>query len=251
MPKSKSATQSTKKVAQEKVTEVEEKVVKPKTTEKIVKKVKKVKKVPVVKETVVEEPVVEQTPVVDEPVVEEPVVQDTEEDFIEDNAEEIVSDKKKKQKKVINKDKIKSDWENLLTVYADELSHLKKKPEQKQSLLKALRELKSDSFRLMKIRNKAPTSGNSKSGFNMPVNVTSEMKNFISTNQDTDAEITRSHITRTLCAYVKNKDLQNPKDRREILPDTTLKSLFSMEEQNDKLTYYSMQRKIQQHIVKN
>ena len=67
----------------------------------------------------------------------------------------IVSDKKKKQKKVINKDKIKSDWENLLTVYADELSHLKKKPEQKQSLLKALRELKSDSFRLMKIRNKA------------------------------------------------------------------------------------------------
>merc|ERR1711988_1625095 len=155
------ATQSTKKVVQEKVTEVEEKVVKPKTTEKIVKKVKKVKKVPVVKETVVEEPVVEQTPVVDEPVVEEPpVVEDAEDDFIEDNAEEI--------------------------------SHLKKKPEQKQSLLKALRELKSDSFRLMKIRNKAPTSGNSKSGFNMPVNVTSEMKNFISTNQDTDAEITRS-----------------------------------------------------------
>ena len=248
MTKSKSATQSTKKVVQEKVTEVEEKVVKPKTTEKIVKKVKKVKKVPVV-----EEPVVEQTPVVDEPVVEEPpVVEDAEDDFIEDNAEEIVSDKKqKKQKKVINKDKIKSDWENLLTVYADELSHLKKKPEQKQSLLKALRELKSDSFRLMKIRNKAPTSGNSKSGFNMPVNVTSEMKKFISTNQDTDAEITRSHITRTLCAYVKNKDLQNPKDRREILPDTTLKSLFSMDEQNDKLTYYSMQRKIQQHIVKN
>merc|ERR1711988_628368 len=196
------ATQSTKKVVQEKVTEVEEKVVKPKPPKKIVKKVKKVKKVPVVKETVVEEPVVEQTPVVDEPVVEEPpVVQDTEDDFIEDNAEEIVSDKKqKKQKKVINKDKIKSDWENLL---------------------KALRELKSDSFRLMKIRNKAPTSGNSKSGFNMPVNVTSEMKKFISTNQDTDAEITRSHITRTLCAYVKNKDLQNPKDRREILPDTT------------------------------
>ena len=110
MPKSKSATQSTKKVVQEKVTEVEEKVVKPKTTEKIVKKVKKVKKVPVV-----EEPVVEQTPVVDEPVVEEPpVVEDAEDDFIEDNAEEIVSDKKqKKQKKVINKDKIKSDWENL------------------------------------------------------------------------------------------------------------------------------------------
>lgn len=251
MPKSKSATQSTKKVVQEKVTEVEEKVVKPKTTEKIVKKVKKVKKVPVVAEPVMEEPVVEE-PVVEEPVVEESNVESDENDFIEDNAEEIVSDKKqKKQKRVINKDKIKSDWENLLTVYAEELSHLKKKPEHKQSLLKTLKELKSDCFRLMKIRNKAPSSGNSKSGFNMPVNVTSEMKKFISTNQDTDAEITRSHITRTLCAYVKNKDLQNPKDRREILPDTTLKSLFSMEEQNDKLTYYSMQRKIQQHIVKN
>tara|TARA_B000000609_G_C24136598_1_gene328693 strand:- start:47 stop:799 length:753 start_codon:yes stop_codon:yes gene_type:complete len=250
MPKSKSATQSTKKVETKVVPPkvVEQKVVKPKT-KKIVKKVKKA----VVEEPVIEPEVVEET-TVEEPVVEEPVVEQGEEtDFIEENAEELVSDKKqKKQKKVVNKDKIKSDWENLLTVYAEELSHLKKKPEQRQSLLKALRELKSDSFRLMKIRNKAPSSGNSKSGFNMPVNVTSEMKNFISSNQDTDAEITRSHITRTLCAYVKNKDLQNPDDRREILPDSTLKSLFTMQDdQNDKLTYYSMQRKIQQHIVKN
>ena len=190
MPKSKSATQSTKKVETKVVEQkvVEQKVVKPKT-KKIVKKVKK---------AVVEEPVIEPE-VVEETVIEEPVVEQGEEtDFIEDNAEELVDKKQKKQKKVVNKDKIKSDWENLLTVYAEELSHLKKKPEQKQSLLKALRELKSDSFRLMKIRNKAPSSGNSKSGFNMPVNVTSEMKNFISSNQDTDAEITRSHITRTL-----------------------------------------------------
>lgn len=249
MPKSKSATQSTKKVETKVVEQkvVEQKVVKPKT-KKIVKKVKKA----VVEEPVIEPEVVEET-VVEEPVVEEPIVEQGDEtDFIEDNAEEIISDKKHKQKRVITKDTIKSSWEDLLNVYSEELSHLKKKPEQRQSLLKALKELKSDCFRLMKIRNKAPSSGNSKSGFNMPVNVSSEMQKFISSNQDTDSEITRSHITRTLCAYVKNKDLQNPKDRREILPDNTLKLLFSMEDdQSDKLTYYSMQRKIQQHIVKN
>lgn len=36
----------------------------------------------------------------------------------------------------------------------------------------------------------------------------------------------RSHVTRKIWAYIKEFDLQNPLDRREILCDSTLQDLF-------------------------
>lgn len=215
------------------------------------KKVVKKTSAPVEETLVVETPVVEtlvveasaeETPVEETPVVDTPTT-----NVVEDNAEVI----KKKTIRKVTKEKIQHDLENLFEIYKEELGGLKKKPAQKVSLQKYLTSMKSDIFRLLKIRNKA-TEGKPKanSGFNKPVKVSKDLASFIKVKPDD--EVTRVLITQKLCAYVKENDLQNPQDRREILPDAELKKLFKIDETNpdDKLTYYSIQRKIQSHIIK-
>ena len=44
--------------------------------------------------------------------------------------------------------------------------------------------------------------------------------------------------------------LQNPEDKRLIIPDEKLKKLFDIEKDGEKLTYYSMQQLVQKHIYK-
>ena len=60
--------------------------------------------------------------------------------------------------------------------------------------------------------------------------------------------ITRVFVTKKLCQYIKEKDLQNPAGQREILLDDNLQKLFNTGDK--KLTYYSMQKQIQQHFYK-
>lgn len=196
------------------------------------------------------EPVpLESVPVESVPVESVPVEESVEqslENSIENNAE-----LKKKTTKRVTKEKVQQDLENLFEIYKEELAGLKKKPAQKVSLQKYLTSMKNDVFRLLKIRNKAVTDRpKSNSGFNKPVKVSKDLASFIKVKPDD--EVTRVLITQKLCAYVKDHNLQNPQDRREILPDTELKKLFKIDETNpdDKLTYYSIQRKIQSHIIK-
>lgn len=237
-----------------------------------VKKVSKTSKTKKVKETVpkveiVNEPVVteKETVVIEEPL-EEPVAEEVSENInavesegaeppvlskeMEENAE-VVSEKKH-TRRTVNKETVRQNWEDLFVVYETELKECKKKPNQKQNLLKTLNQLKTDCYKLLRIRNRASDGKgrSSNSGFNKPVKVTPDLARFI--NVKPEEEVTRVLITQKLCSYVKENELQNPSDRREILPDNELKKLFDVNETNkdQKLTYYSMQRRIQPHIIK-
>lgn len=169
---------------------------------------------------------------------------------MEENAE-LVPDKKN-TRRTVNKETVRQNWEELFVTYEAELKECKKKPNQKQNLLKALNQLKTDCYRLLRIRNRSGDGKgrSSNSGFNKPVKVTPDLARFI--NVKPEDEVTRVLITQKLCSYVKENDLQNPSDRREILPDNELKKLFDVHDDNkdQKLTYYSMQRRIQPHIIK-
>jgi chromatin remodeling complex protein RSC6 len=59
-------------------------------------------------------------------------------------------------------------------------------------------------------------------------------------------------VTRALCKYVKDEDLQNPANKRVILPDTKLKKLlkFDPKKEGKDLTYYMIQSHIQHHFIK-
>lgn len=247
------------KVSSSSVTPVTTKVKKVSKTSKT-KKVKEViPKVEIVTEEVVpvEEPV--STPLPEEVVEPEeivetvPVENDTQPTLskeMEENAE-LVPDKKN-TRRTVNKETVRQSWEELFVVYEAELKECKKKPNQKQNLLKSLNQLKTDCYRLLRIRNRSGDGKgrSSNSGFNKPVKVTPDLARFI--NVKPDDEVTRVLITQKLCSYVKENDLQNPSDRREILPDSELKKLFDVHDDNkdQKLTYYSMQRRIQPHIIK-
>ena len=201
------------------------------------------------------------TPVEVPAVLTESVVEENVEDVTEE-VEEIIGDatevtevtegtEKKRTRRVVTKDTLRTDFDNLWTEYAEELS-VKKKSGKKLSLEKYLHKLQTDAYKLLKIRplgdEKKPRAENN-SGFMKPVNISPELANFIKV--DSNVPITRVAITKKICEYIKEKDLQNPKDRREIVPDVSLKSIFKLTEtEKEPLTYYSMQKKIQSHIFK-
>jgi upstream activation factor subunit UAF30 len=85
-----------------------------------------------------------------------------------------------------------------------------------------------------------------------PVNISDELRKFINLSEEEKTEpITRVLITQKLCQYIKENNLQKPEDKREILPDADMKKLFDITtDETEKLTYYSMQKKIQAHIFK-
>jgi chromatin remodeling complex protein RSC6 len=152
---------------------------------------------------------------------------------------------------LVTKDTLRTDFDTLWTEYAEELA-VKKKVGKKPSLEKYLHRLQFDVYKLLKIRplgDEKKHRAEDNLGFMKPVNISSELADFIKV--DTKESITRMDITKKICEYIKEKDLQNPKDRREIFPDPALKSLFKLTEtEEEPLTYYSMQKKIQSHIFK-
>ena len=54
----------------------------------------------------------------------------------------------------------------------------------------------------------------------------------------------RGQAVRKVWDYIKKQNLQNPENRREILADNTLKSIFG----KDKVTMFEMNRYLAQHL---
>jgi len=57
-------------------------------------------------------------------------------------------------------------------------------------------------------------------------------------------EMARTEVVKSLWAYIKANDLQNPQDRREILLDDKMKNLFHV----DRFTMFTMNKYVGQHI---
>jgi chromatin remodeling complex protein RSC6 len=195
------------------------------------------------------EPVVEKKKrktkkVVDEPVVEvkteepAPVAATT----VEADATTSVTTTTKKKRRVIKKEDLAKDLD-LLT--RDLFENVKNK-----ELLKRVKQFKSDIVKILKLRNLTDKKERdiSNSGFMKPVGVSEPMRAFLDLKPD---ELTRRlDITKRLCEYIKENDLQDPRDRRNILPDKVLSDLLNMGENEPHLTYYSIQQKLKDHIIK-
>jgi chromatin remodeling complex protein RSC6 len=216
--------------------ENKKKVVKRVVTKKKVAKAEPVETVTAPIETVpapVEPVPVETVPVETEPVEASPV------DIVET----------KKRAKKVTKEDVQQKWDELFETYKNELK-VKKTSEQSVSLLKFLTSLKNDTFKALKLKTRnVSTTDKNNSGFMKPVSVSDELRSFI--DIDNSDPITRVLITQKLCQYIKENNLQKPEDKREIIPDEKMKRLFDIQpNESEKLTYYSMQRRVQRHIFK-
>lgn len=167
----------------------------------------------------------------------------------EDQPPIIEDEEATKKKKTVSKakDKLFRDFEQLSETLDKILGEQNLKNVQKD--LKNVREL---TYKLLKLRVvEKQKRDNNNSGFMKPIRVSVELEGFLKKNNLFRPELTRAYLTTVLCSYIKANNLQNPDDRRIIFPDADLNSLFNgSTNDNEPLTYYTLQKKIQCHIFK-
>jgi upstream activation factor subunit UAF30 len=153
--------------------------------------------------------------------------------------EEIVTSKK--EKRVVKKEDIAKDLELLNRDVLEQI--------QDKNLIKRFKQFKTDIIKILKLKNLANKKERdiSNSGFMKPVGVSPKMRSFLDLGENETTR--RLDITKRICNYIKEHDLQDPKDRRNILVDPVLKDLLNVQP-NEQITYYSIQQKLKDHIIK-
>jgi len=89
---------------------------------------------------------------------------------------------------------------------------------------------------------KAPAAGGAKrtpSGFNKPAKLSPELCAFLGIPEG--SEMARTHVTRQLNVYIKEQNLQNPENKKQIVPDEKLKALLNLPA-DQQLSYFNLQR---------
>lgn len=120
-----------------------------------------------------------------------------------------------------------------------------------RGILKDLKGLKQAVAKTSKKPKRKVVNGNSKSGLLKPVQISKEMADFA--GWDPSESKSRVDVYKTICKYVKDNNLQNPSDRRQIVADSTLKKLLKYDEQTDSkpLTYCYLQTMMKPHFIKS
>ena len=156
-----------------------------------------------------------------------------------------------KPRRVVNNEEVEKNFDELSASVEAELQALRDDKNHTvgirflRSVCRQLKSLKADSLRLLTRKVKKPTTRNGNSGFMKPVKITSEMAKFCGFT--VDQLVSRVDVTKAICNYVKEKNLQNQTDRRQFTPDAKLAALLSVTET---ITYYTLQKYIQKHFIK-
>jgi chromatin remodeling complex protein RSC6 len=117
-----------------------------------------------------------------------------------------------------------------------------------QQLRNVEKSLKKEFKQLKKEADKNKNKGNKKpSGFATPSKVTNELCEFM--NAENGSEIARTVVTKTLIEYIKKNKLENNDNNQIIHPDQKLQTLLGINE-NDKLTYFTLQKHMNKHFIK-
>ena len=90
--------------------------------------------------------------------------------------------------------------------------------------------------------------GNRKpSGFAKPTRISDELCQFM--DKEDGAEVARTEVTQFIIKYIREKELQNPENRKIIRPDANLKQLLGVED-GDEVTYFNLQKYMNKHFHK-
>ena len=122
-----------------------------------------------------------------------------------------------------------------------------------RSVNKNVKTLRTKTIRVMKQKpakiKKLTDRNNANSGFMKPVSISKEMSNFAGWKSD---ELhSRVDVTKYICNYIKDNNLQNPADKRQITPDAKLKKLLNYTPKTgEPLKYYTLQTYLKQHFPK-
>ena len=156
-----------------------------------------------------------------------------------------------KSKKTVSTEDYFRLFDELISYIDEVINEQRENP--KQSCVKSLRGVrkqlgnirqKSNKF----VKQKTPRKVNTNSGFLKPVRISKELAEF--TGWDEEEPKSRVDVTKFICNYIKEKELQNPDDRRQILADKPLQKLLSYDpsKSDEPLKYFSIQTHIKKHF---
>lgn len=161
-----------------------------------------------------------------------------------------------RRRKLPTKEEVSQDFDRVLDSIQAQMD-ARRANKSHNVTLKTLKALISDVKRLrtnaLRIARKTSNrvvdpSKNALSGFKKPVAVSKGMLKF--TGWDASQNYSRNDVTQFICNYIKENNLQNPEDRRKILPDKKLAKLLGYDAKDEEpLTYFRIQKLVQPHFI--
>lgn len=94
---------------------------------------------------------------------------------------------------------------------------------------------------------KRKSSQNKVSGFEKPTAISDELAKFV--GEPVGTMLARTAVSKKIHEYVKSNNLQNPTNRRIIIPDAKLKKLLKTSG-TDELSYFNLQKFLKVHFKK-
>lgn len=85
-------------------------------------------------------------------------------------------------------------------------------------------------------------------GFAKPMKMSAELCKFLGVSETT--EMARTDVTKAITAYVKEHNLQNPDNKRELILDDKLKQIIQPED-DVTVTFFNLQKFMSKHYVKS
>ncbi len=174
-----------------------------------------------------------------------------------DSVDDLQTDENGKKRVAPTRDSILANIDEMIASVESEIATLRESKTKTKgikflrSLNKKLKTLKNHSSRVIKQRNTGTRkSSNVNSGFLKPVQISTEMAKF--TGWNVNEPKSRVDVTKYICKYIKENELQNPKDKRQILADSKLSKLLNYDpkKESEPLTYYRIQSYIKPHFIK-
>ena len=99
-----------------------------------------------------------------------------------------------------------------------------------------------------KTTKKRKSSQNKVSGFEKPTAISDELAKFV--GEPVGTMLARTAVSKKIHEYVKSNNLQNPTNRRIIIPDAKLKKLLKTSG-TDELSYFNLQKFLKVHFKKD
>jgi chromatin remodeling complex protein RSC6 len=143
-------------------------------------------------------------------------------------------------------DEVKGDEVSSVTLLVEKISTLATLIKEVQNALKIVsKDFEKQSKIIEKVQKKRENARKSPSGFAKPNKISDLLCDFLGVPHGT--EKSRTDVTRFINAYVKEHNLNNPTNRRVILPDAKLKSILNIKD-GEEVTFFILQRLISHHF---
>lgn len=192
--------------------------------------------------------------------VEEPVeehVEETVDEHTEEHVEQTEESGESLRRREVTKESLLSSLDEVMNMIEEEVTKMRESSSRGnpknvkflRTLKKRLSTIKSDTSKVVKQKSQTKRKTNGNSGFLKPVKISSEMAKF--TKWGSDDMKSRVDVTKYICNYIKEHNLQNPSDKRQILADDSLCKILGYDPKKDgTLTYPKMQGFLKRHFTK-